>query len=276
MATSTILCLGDSHTRGFYGSDWVSMLQRELGQGTTLVRRGVDGQLARNIAARTARGVADANATAPLSSVILFCGTNDTLAASSTDWQTLHERTTKFIEPGAPRCSPDTFEASVRKALIEIAAANKNAALLPVALVTLPPLDEHDLAGAPINALVREHNARLVKLAAEDPGSVTLIDLYALLERALQSDPPPPARRAAPPLPATESHAPKQMVRKGMVALARRWLLRQKWDKIADADGGRYLTDRIHLSDRAGSVLAAAVKPWAVQVVEQAARTARE
>jgi lysophospholipase L1-like esterase len=281
MASTTILCLGDSHTRGFYGSDWVSMLQREL-PSARLVRRGVDGQLARNIAARCPAALADAAANSTLAGVVLFCGTNDTLCASSAEWRQLHERTTKFVKPGEA-CSPDTFEASVRQ-MIELvvgaggaaaagAAAQQQQTRPPppprIALVTLPPLDEHDMVDGPNNNLVREHNSRLVKLAAEFPTSVTLVDLFALLYKALASAPPPP--RPAAVAATIGPHQPKAMVRGEMVGLARRWLLRQPWDKIADANGGLMLTDRIHLSDRAGQVLAEALRPWAAEAASVAA-----
>jgi len=271
---ATILCLGDSHTRGFYGSDWVSMLQGELGTGATLVRAGVDGQLARNIERRSARALAGAGAL--LCGVVLFCGTNDALACSP-DWRLFHERRTGHVLPGED-VSVDSFERDVRRILALVAAtrfasaaaAAEGAAAaapssssppMPVALVTLPPLDEHDFADGPRNAVVRDLNARLAKIAADERGNgVTLVDLFSVLEQEARRSPPPPRRPGAPPPPA---HTPGAMVRGGMLALARRWLLRQPWDRVAAAGGGRLLTDRVHLSDRAGRALCGALVPWA-------------
>jgi lysophospholipase L1-like esterase len=289
----TILCLGDSHTRGLYGSDWVTMLERALGEGgggasssakTKLIRKGVDGQLSNNINARAAGAIADATSSAaqPLSAVVLFCGTNDALCCSSKDWRDFHARVTKFLKPGE-EVTADTFEASVRR-MVETSVAGgagaSSSAPAPapapaVALVTLPPLDEHDLqSNNPSNAIVRELNRRLQKIAAEFPDRVTLIDLFAACERDLRQN-PPPSRAVSAPEQQQQSHAPKAMVRLGAVCLARRWLLRQSWDKVAAANGGRLLTDRIHLSDAAGRLLCDALLPWARKATVGAAATTR-
>jgi lysophospholipase L1-like esterase len=215
MVATTILCLGDSHTRGFYGSDWVSMLQGELGPNVTLVRAGVDGQLARNIAERTPRALADATPTA----AVVFAGTNDALACSP-DWRLFHERTTGHVLPG-DAADAGTFERDVRRILEVIAGAGAAAAL-----VTLPPLDEHDWRDGPGNAVVRELNARLHKIAADADGAakeggggggVTLLDLYSALEKeSARSPPPPPPRRRRPPTAARpKGHGARRHARPG-------------------------------------------------------------
>lgn len=270
---ATILCLGDSHTRGFYGSDWVYMLQAELGRDVKLVRAGVDGQLVRNIGARAAKALADAQGKGgnSLAAVVLFCGTNDALACCSPDWRQFHERTTRHVLPGE-QVSADSFEADVRRVVaLALVAAVAPLSSLPVALVTLPPLDEHDFASGPGNAVVRELNARLAKIAADKEfKGVALIDLFSALEHESRRRPPPARQPLGAPPPA--AHAPGAMVRGGMVALARRYVLRQPWDSVAAANGGRLLTDRIHLSDAAGRILSGLLLPWAKGAMVAAAR----
>jgi hypothetical protein len=64
------------------------------------------------------------------------------------------------------------------------------------------------------------------------------------------------------------------MLRTGLACVARRYLLRRSWDSVAAAGGGRLLTDRIHLSDVAGRLLADALLPWARGAVAASAETA--
>lgn len=249
------------------------MLQRELPSPTvSIVRSGVDGQLARNIEARAAAAIAAAaSAQAPLSGVVLFAGTNDALSMSNGQWRTFHARVTKFLKGPDEEVSADTYEASVRRTVEAAVAATAGAGAKAggggVALVTLPPLDEHDLENGPGNAVVRELNARLRKVAAEffARGGVTLIDFFAACERDLAQHPPPPRApsSAAPAPPPPPPHTPLGTLSLEIGGLARRWLLRQDLDAIAAANGGRLLTDRIHLSDAAGRLLCDALLPWA-------------
>ena len=71
------LALGDSHTRGFLGADWVTPFASAIGSKKSFIRAGVDGQLADAISARLP-GLLAKHGLPEVATVL--AGTNDVLA----------------------------------------------------------------------------------------------------------------------------------------------------------------------------------------------------
>jgi hypothetical protein len=71
------LALGDSHTRGFLGADWVTPFASAVGAKRAFLRAGVDGQLADAISERLP-GILQKHGVPGVATVL--AGTNNVLA----------------------------------------------------------------------------------------------------------------------------------------------------------------------------------------------------
>ncbi len=230
-----VLCLGDSITHGHLGSDWTDLLAN---RGLTVVNGGINGELAWNVVQRLDRALA-----CRPDVVTVLIGANDALAAHD---QASGRRYVKMVN--LPRL-PDLewFEENLRllvRRLREESGAR-------IALMTLAPVGEDP--GAPIAFLIGECNA-IISRVAEELG-VELLPLHDRLAALLpeSSGVPRPGY-----VPGTRSML--RMVSAG----ALHYLLGMSWDRIAARRGLTLTVDLIHLSDRAGSVVAGLVEGFAL------------
>ena len=221
-----VACLGDSITQGQISANYVSLLRARFGPaGTTFINAGVNGDLAFNVVNRL-----DAVIACRPDVVTLLVGTNDVNARFDDTWAERYRK-----DQGLP-VSPtlawyvENIEAIVRRLQSETQAR--------IALVEVPMLGE-DLDGR-MNGLVRAYNEAL-HVAGKRLG-VPCLPLYTRLESLF------PAGHAPPPY----AGDIKEILKAGMSSQ----LLRRSWDDIARRNGLVALTDHIHLSDRAASVVA--------------------
>lgn len=214
--------LGDSHTMGRIGADWVTALAADLPEWN-LVNAGINGETAQNVRER----VPEVLACAPRQ-VILLVGTNDVIGGLHPDW------TRMFLKSGAFAAEPtlEGFEADLSGLVDDLEG-------VPVALVSLPPLGRDP--DSPAGVRLQEHDA-LVRAVAARHGC-TLLDLHAALDAWHPRGP-------------AQSWTVGAVVLRMYGALFRHHLLGQDWDAIA---GGDAHVDGIHLSGRAGSELGALV-----------------
>lgn len=208
-------------------ADWTTELQARLPHDR-VVNAGVGGDLARNLLARLDEVVAcDPDV------VIVLIGTNDVVAGMDQTWLADLRRGRSIpVEPHLD---------GYRTCLTEIVHRLHTETRAHVALVELPMLGEH--LGSAANLRVGEHNAVIHRVAA-----ATGTPVLPLHERLVAA------------LPAGHRPAPFDGSRRTAVrATVARRLLRRSWDGVARINGLLMLTDHVHLSDRAGHILAGLV-----------------
>ncbi len=229
---SLLLCLGDSITHGRIGADWVGRLRQEHGGALAVVNGGVNGELVWNVRQRAQTAMA-----LRPDFTVLMIGTNDVMAADRPDRARGYERSNRL--PQSPTLAWSIAELAALTAELKLACPR-------VALCTIPPLG--DDPSAPAEALVREYNGRLGSVARA--AGVELIDIHAAL-CALE----PGGGRAY-------QGGIWAVVALVLRATAARYLFGRSWDAIARSAGWHLTVDGIHLSDRAGAVVAEAVNAW--------------
>ena len=226
-----VVCLGDSHTHGRVGADWVAGVQRRMGmEGWLFVNAGHNGDLAWNLAQRLDPVIA-----CDPDHAIILVGSNDLMAACHPD------DAAEYVENhGLPRTPGiDWYEEQLR----EIVHRLKEATRAKIILCTLPPLGESvdpEVAGRHA-----AHNAIIGMLGRVE--RLTVLPLHRVLAREIEKAPGPP-------------YIPGD--RRGPIlrALVSRYLRGRSWDEAGRAQGYSVLTDGIHLGDKAAQVLAGMVE----------------
>jgi lysophospholipase L1-like esterase len=79
----TVICLGDSHTRGFLGASWINLLRPQFPQ-LRFINAGNDGEPSERILARLP-GLLKAHPDP--AAVLIFSGSNDCIAQETEDLQ---------------------------------------------------------------------------------------------------------------------------------------------------------------------------------------------
>ena len=225
--TQTVLCLGDSITRGVYSFDWVSALQQKL-SGWRFVNAGRDGELAYNARLRL-----DEELNCNPDIIVITLGTNDVNAVTS-DFNTR-----RYIKKARLPKTPSL--AWYEKNLRAIVACVRERAPARLALMSPPVLGE-DLQNA-ANRVLPDYCAALQQIARENDAAY--LPLHEKMREFLAATPP---QVMPPPL--------EQGICRARRAALRHYLLRQSWDKISRAYGLRLTTDNIHLNS-AGGMMAA-------------------
>ncbi len=228
MSQTTVLCLGDSITRGKYSFDWIAVLSQKLA-GFRFVNAGRDGELAYNARLRV-----DAELACRPDAVIVMLGTNDVNAVIS------DANTQRYIKKAKLPQTPTLawYEENLCAIVGRIRASVPQARL---ALMSPPVLGE-DLQNV-ANRALPDYCAAVQRVAqANDAG---YLPLHEQMRGFLAAAPP-----AVPPLPLENG------IRRPIRAALRHFLLRQSWNKISRAYGLRLTTDNIHLN-RTGGLMAA-------------------
>ena len=250
---TVVACLGDSHTHGFLGADWVSALREMAGGSEACLRRfrrstrmcsthifvnaGENANLAWNVNQRL-QPVLDMF---PDAAVVLI-GSNDVMGSFSSEAGKQYVKMMKL--PQQP--SQEFFRTSLRGILSRLQARG----VARRAVLTLPPLGENPHSR--INKIVADFNGDIMAIATET--NTTVLDLHERLWagiRAHNGDKPP-----------ADAGGPLEAVawdwrRTGPMisAVYQRYLGWQTWDAIADMNGLVMTSDRVHLSSRGGAVL---------------------
>lgn len=233
-----VACLGDSHTHGSFGYNWVKLLRKQLDrEGIELAPFAVNGELAYNARKRVGEVLAwEADL------VVVLIGTNDVNARVNA---TLTER---YME----RCHlPERpSEAFFKEQLEGIVAELKAGGVPRIALVTLPLLGER--LGDEADEMIGVYNESLREVAGREGCQV--VELNAAMREALLA----------------ENGGKGVGVFEGLSlmnkAMLKRYLLFRGWDAIGRSHGLYLLTDTIHLNERSGRMLARLVR----QVIEAA------
>lgn len=225
-----VVCFGDSITQGSVSFDWVDELARRLKlEDFTILNAGVNGQLAYNLLARIESVLRIDPAT-----VVLVVGTNDARAEESSAAAASYVRQQRLPQ------RPD--EAFFREHYAKLLARLAETSRARLILATLPMLGERE--GEPVDAIIERMNA-FIESEAESRGLLCLPLHHALRESLTESE------GSSPP-----TYSAQGSLRLVMTSVARRYLLGWGWDRIAERNGMRMLTDMIHLSERGGCRLA--------------------
>jgi lysophospholipase L1-like esterase len=225
-----VACLGDSHTHGRVGADWVGLLRRRMGmEGWLFINAGRNGDLAWNLGQRLEPVIR----CDPDFAVILI-GSNDLMAACHPG-----DAAEYVVSNGLPRTPGiDWYERQLR----EIVHRLKEATHAEIILCTLPPLGE-DPPGEWAGVLAA-HNAVVGMLGRVE--RLTVLPVHRMLAAEVKE--PGPA------------YIPGDRKRPIFRALLRRYLLGRTWDQAGEAGGYSLLTDGIHLGDRAAGMLSVMVE----------------
>ena len=146
------------------------------------------------------------------------------------------------VRAGFSAVEERAFEENVRAILARLNGVNG----ARVAVLSVPPLGE-DLADE-VNRQVERCNAVLRRVAVES--GATYLPLHESLKRLMED--------------LGASRPFELSVRVMLGAAVRRYIGRQSWDRIGDANGLIVHTDHLHLNDRAGKVVADLIAGWLV------------
>ncbi|CAM3836662.1 SGNH/GDSL hydrolase family protein [Parendozoicomonas haliclonae] len=221
------VALGDSLTHGRVSSDYVQILSHNNKAADAVwINAGINSRLAFN----ALQGVDSVIACQPKAVTILI-GSNDVMARLSDD------RVQYYVDHWQLTHKPDfdLFTDSLTRLVDKL----QNQTDAQIAIFSLPPIGETE--GSRANQLVAEHNNLIRQIAAEK--GLTYLPLNETLWGELQQRKEP------------SSHCE---IDAGLMeqAIIRYRVLGQSWDVIADANGLYFLTDCVHLNDRAAAVIA--------------------
>jgi acyl-CoA thioesterase I len=221
-----VVATGDSITDGRISANYVDMLAAKLGAaGYSFVNAGVSGDLAYNVDQRLDRDVISCDPDV----VTILVGTNDVAAHIDESWMAGYVRDKKL-----PRRPSAAWYRELVERMVDRLHQSTHARII---LIEIPILGER--AGSVENQRVREYNRALHEIARAR--SVEILRLFQPLLDAL------------PPHLAPAFDGTKRLM---LPAAAQRFLLRRSFDAIAVRAGLALLTDQVHLSEKAATILA--------------------
>ncbi len=224
----TIVCLGDSLTRGLVSASFVDMLEQRLGeQQLRLINSGVNGDLAYNVLRR----LGDVIDLQP-DGVILMIGTNDIVAALKRS-NTLISRVSKWL-PRNP--SLDWYQANV----LEIVRRLKLETNAKIALASPPIIGEH----------LNSHSNKTARIYVDFLKQTARINGLAYL---------PVYERMAEYLRSTGQHAGKPHKSRILMTAEltlRHIILKESYVSISRRAGFILLTDGLHLNEKGAALVA--------------------
>ncbi len=224
----TIVCLGDSLTRGLVSASFVDQLAlRMAGKGFHFVNSGVNGDLAYNVLRR----LDDAIALQP-DGVILMIGTNDILSTLRRS-NALISRVTKWL-PEDP--SLEWYQANI----LEIVRRLKGETGAKIALASPPIVGEH--LNTRSNHQARPYVAFLKKIAASQ--GLAYLPVYERMAEYLKTT----GQHEG-----TSHHSRVFMTARLTV---RHIFFKESYISISHRNGFILLTDGVHLNEQGASLVA--------------------
>jgi lysophospholipase L1-like esterase len=222
-ATTTVVCLGDSITKGMISYHWIQEISRKI-PAFRFLNHGVNGDLAYNALQRLEPVIA-----AKPDVVVILLGTNDVLHAIPS----IELRIRKTNLPQKP--DKDWFRANLHEIIRQI----QTRTTARILIASMPVIGEGLLHLS--NQLVQQYN-EIIRQTAEQY-SLVYLPLNEALVRILEEESPQN------PIRLEDSF--------GVVvkAMMRRLMLRQSYDGISDVYGLKLTTDTIHLNSRSGKIL---------------------
>jgi len=247
-----ILCIGDSHTQGTAGCNWVSLLESklsdELNSSVQTINCGENGKQAINIQRRIA---ADITKHDP-STVILLIGTNNCIGQLCDEAGNKvligHYNTINQL-PSDYSFSPDTFAKEYRGCLEEAKAVAKPG--MRILCVTLPPIGE-DLMSPP-NITRNIYNETIEHIVKDYISIAEIVPFASVIDANLLERQNAPGSK----LNSHSAYDPTWVFYVGYLMLrAMFWrFFGYSYDSIAGWDGNCFLVDTIHLTDSACAIL---------------------
>ncbi|HVP21335.1 MAG TPA: GDSL-type esterase/lipase family protein [Anaerolineaceae bacterium] len=228
MPECTIVCLGDSITRGLISASFVDQLdQRLAGDGFHFVNAGVNGDLAYNVLVRLDRVIA----LRPMN-VILMIGTNDVVSTMS-HYNLFISRMTKLL-PRSPT------QAWYRENLQKIVSRLKAETNARIALASPPIIGEHLEHRA--NQRLRDYIAIMQEIAKQE--GLAYLPVYERMADYLKS---------------TGTHAGKAHQPRIFMTAELTWrhlIFKESYESISRRKGFTILTDGLHLNESGAKLVA--------------------
>jgi len=224
----TVVCFGDSITRGQVSANYVEMLEEYLGtEEYTLVNCGVNNDFSYNLLQRVDQVIA-----LEPQVVTILIGTNDviaTLADFSLD--------VGLLIKGLPQL-PDLewYRANV----VEIVERLKAGTHIQIGLASIPILGE-DLDSLP-NQRVKEYNHILMEIAGRE--QVRYIPVFERQAEAIMTT------RSG------RGRAFEGDLQLSVELLASRFLRKESYDSISQREGFTLLTDGVHMNNQGAEIIA--------------------
>ena len=222
---TTVVCFGDSITRGQISANFIDILWQRMGaEGYRFINAGVNNDLTYNLLKRM-----DSVTAVRPDFVTIYIGTNDMIASLDTSSGVIYQ-----LMKGLPR-KPDTRWAEENAR--EIVRRLKTETNANIGLASIPPLGE-DLDTRP-NQRVQRYNEALRQIAEQE--GVSYLPVYERQVQILSGEKGPAFH--------------------GSVALsaefvARRLLYREGFDEYSRRKGFEILIDSVHMNSRGARAIA--------------------
>lgn len=231
--TKTVVCMGDSITRGMVSANYVELLEKRMASdGFRFVNAGVNNDLTYNLLRRLERVIQ-----LQPDFVTILAGTNDLIGSSA--W---HRALFYRLIKGLPkRPSLGWARQNMHAILTEL----KNRTRAVIGVASIPPLGE-DLNSHSV-ARVRAYNGMLKRIAERQ--QVAYLPVFERMEAYLQ---------------AAERPGRIRRYRGSLVIEAefvfRRLLVGQDYDEFSASKGFIILNDGVHLNNRGAALVAEAIE----------------
>lgn len=233
--TQTVVCLGDSITRGQVSANYVEVLEEHMRpDGFQFVNAGVNNDLAYNVLRRL-----DVDLDLKPQYVTVLVGTNDILA-THTPYKGLGLRILKRLPQ---RANFGWFNANLRQIVHRI----KVWTSAKIALLSIPVIGE-DLT-SPAIELVRQYNTVVRQIACEE--NTTYLPVFEQQEQYLRTTRTKPEGRAYVHFMA--------MTAELMVA---RVIFHEDFDAFSRRKGYHLVTDGVHLNHQGAKLIADEIETW--------------
>jgi lysophospholipase L1-like esterase len=244
MGKKTVVCLGDSLTRGRVSFDYVSLLAQTQ-EGCSFLNAGVNRELSYNVLQRT-----EAVIRSRPDAITLLVGTNDANASLDPDYA---RRAMKRMNlPRVP--DPGWFQEN----LFELVSRLQAGTDAELALLSIPPIGE-ELEHRSVKRA--GEYSRIIRRVAETT-RVHYLPLYETMIDELKENPGNPR---------TTYDRWRFVVYKSLLM---RRVFRRSLDSISEANGFRLLVDFIHLNGRGGRIVAELIQGFLSRALNPELKTA--
>ncbi len=233
--TRSIVCVGDSNTKGRYCFNWVRYLSKKFrNKKYDVINEGVNGDLAFNVLERIEKIVLKKP-----KYIVILVGSNDINATLSDKNKKSYIKQKKLpIEP-----SKDWYLSNLEKILLKIKLSKDT----KIALSSIPIMGENIYDET--NKIVNDYNISLENLSQKF--KVDYLPFYESLVYRLEVGSKNGIGR------------PYQIGSSIKIkAVLRRYLLFQSWNKISNIHDLEFLTDTIHLNKRSAKVFVSLVESF--------------